>query len=457
MELGKEDIKLRIKNNTNLIVPITVLDGLSGDFANADNQNLVSWDLSSELFKLDKVTLALNTPQTKSFFPLNIDGLVNALNTMDVATFFADGTTVYATALKDESVKTAKMDFTSDKFIIGVNTAITGFSSSNQFKLPLVVSGTYNMTVDWGDGTSDIITTYNQAETLHTYPADGLYEIRILGTCAGWQFSFTSDRGKLTNIYNYGSLTITTDQTFYWCFSLTSITADDSPTIATTNLYRTFYNCLSLTSINLSEWDVSSVTTLEGFFTLCTSLTTIDVSSWDVTSCLDFTSMFNACTTLTTIDLSSWDVSNATTFTQMFQNCPSLVSANIGGWDVGSVTSFVSMFASCDVYNEDIGSWTFGVNTSISSMLSDCDDFDQDLSGWDSTLITSATNFMFNANGLSTVNYDALLLAWDGQAPPNAITIDFGGSTYTNGSPSDTARANLIATYGWTISDGGGV
>ena len=90
-------------------------------------------------------------------------------------------------------------------------------------------------------------------------------------------------------------------------------------------------------------------------------------------------------------------------------------------------------------------------------MLDNCDAFDQDLSAWDSTKITVGTSFMANANGLSTANYDALLLAWDGQAPPNPISINFGGSTFTTGSPSDTARANLIATYSWIITDGGGV
>ena len=44
---------------------------------------------------------------------------------------------------------------------------------------PLRPDGSYNFKVYWGDGTSDIITTYNQAETLHQYASTGIYEIRI--------------------------------------------------------------------------------------------------------------------------------------------------------------------------------------------------------------------------------------------------------------------------------------
>jgi hypothetical protein len=53
---------------------------------------------------------------------------------------------------------------------------------------PLNSNGSYNFKVYWGDGTSDIITTYNQAETLHQYPSTGIYEIRIGGEIINWQY-----------------------------------------------------------------------------------------------------------------------------------------------------------------------------------------------------------------------------------------------------------------------------
>jgi len=51
-------------------------------------------------------------------------------------------------------------------FIMSVKTDNTsaGSTTATQFKLPLPASGTYNFSVDWGDGNSDTITVYNQAQ-----------------------------------------------------------------------------------------------------------------------------------------------------------------------------------------------------------------------------------------------------------------------------------------------------
>ena len=57
---------------------------------------------------------------------------------------------------------------TGKPFITVWNTTKPGSSGNNQIKLPLRSSGTYLFLVDWGDGTDDIITSWNQAEVVHT-------------------------------------------------------------------------------------------------------------------------------------------------------------------------------------------------------------------------------------------------------------------------------------------------
>ena len=52
-------------------------------------------------------------------------------------------------------------------------------------QLPLPSGQTYNFVVDWGDGNSDIITAYDQAETLHTYSSAFTGQITITGKCGG--------------------------------------------------------------------------------------------------------------------------------------------------------------------------------------------------------------------------------------------------------------------------------
>lgn len=61
----------------------------------------------------------------------------------------------------------------------------SGSSASNQVKLPLIDVGTYNFVVNWGDGNQDTITSWNQAETTHTYTSTGDYVITITGVLTG--------------------------------------------------------------------------------------------------------------------------------------------------------------------------------------------------------------------------------------------------------------------------------
>ena len=63
---------------------------------------------------------------------------------------------------------------------------------------------------------------------------------------------------------------------------------------------------------------------------------------------------------------------------------------------------------------------------------------------------------MFQGGGLSTANYDALLVGWEGQAHNNGVNFHAGSSTYTLLSAADTARTNLITDL-WSITDGGGI
>ena len=59
---------------------------------------------------------------------------------------------------------------------------------------------------------------------------------------------------------------------------------------------------------------------------------------------------------------------------------------------------------------------------------------------------------MFRGVTLSTTNYDALLQGWNAQTLHTGVYFNGGNSKYCAGKP---ARANMISTYGWVITDGG--
>ena len=112
------------------------------------------------------------------------------------------------------------------------------------------------------------------------------------------------------------------------------------------------------------------------------------------------------------------------------------------------------MFFGATIFNQSIGTWAMSSATNISGMFGAATAFNQDISGWDVRNVTIADNF-FNLSGLSTENYDLVLVLWDSNTPvASSLAIDFGTSQYSSGTP-ETARTNLISTHGWTITDGG--
>jgi surface protein len=171
------------------------------------------------------------------------------------------------------------------------------------------------------------------------------------------------------------------------------------------------------------------------------------------------TQMFYGCTGFNQ-PIGSWDLSNVTTIQDMFRYA-NVFDQDIGAWDVSNVTTMYALFyPGPSLFNNggssSIGNWNTSKVTNIDYMLYNADAFDQDLSNWIVTgLTSSASNFMRNANGLSTTNYDRTLSGWSSQLLNNSISINFGGSQYSTAT--GLAYRNALVASGWTITDGGAV
>lgn len=348
-------------------------------------------------------------------------------------------------------------------------------SASNTFVLPLVDDGTIDIEVDWGDSSTDTITAYDQTEVTHVYSATGTYTIKMSGTIRGFQVNNSGDKLKILNISKWGDFNFTLPYTFYGCENLTS-DATDSPTISTTNLQYTFLICTNLEG-GLSAWDVSSVTNMFGFlngcqafnddlslwqvgettsmrdmFATCLSFEGTGLSNWDVSKCENMDGMFNGATDFSE-DIGSWDTGECLTFYNMFRS-PCKFNKDIGSWDTAKIQTIGAMFYWNTFFNQDIGNWDLGSCTNMWGAFNYATTFDQDLGGWDIADVTELTNFL-RGGTLSTANYDALLLGWDAQSVQSGLNFHAGSSTYTGGGAVATARANLISSDSWTITDGG--
>lgn len=399
----------------------------------------------------------------------------------------------------------AVIAFAKPAFITTWDTRITGgtggtnASAENQVKLPLVPDGTYNFTVNWGDGTTDLITSYDQAERTHTYDTPGIYQISIRGLIKGFSFLYYDDsfaggddHNKLISINQWGTLILNTPSVnwayFQGCYSLTIVDAPDTPDLSqTTSLGAMFETCPNLTEItNFANWDVSNITILAYMFENQWQANTTfnsDCSTWDVSNVTWFAGMFNNMQAFNQ-DLGNWDMSSATNISFMFSgsgfnnggspsinnwNLSNNVSLNstfrstpfnqpIGNWDVRKVTDLRGTFRSCS-FNQDISGWQLDSWNYAPDTFLACP-FNYDISEWNFSKVINMSRFL-NSGSFSTANYDKLLLALAA-----APTLSFNayistGPKYTTDGTGNietdpaAARQYIIDTWNWSISDGG--
>ncbi len=166
------------------------------------------------------------------------------------------------------------------EFRFTVKTDNAGTSNNDQFTLPLDSSfSSITAKVDWGDGNTDDITTYNQSEVTHTYSSAGTYTIKITNALKGWKFDNGGDKLKMLDIQNWGVLDINTTKTFNGCDNLTQ-SATDAPTITTTSLASCFKDTGGFNGA-VGNWDVSTVNTMAQMFRNTTAFNQ-DLSSWNI-------------------------------------------------------------------------------------------------------------------------------------------------------------------------------
>ena len=340
---------------------------------------------------------------------------------------------------------------------------ILGITSDTDgtFTLPLQ-NATTTITVDWGDASSDEITTYNAAALTHTYASTSTnYDITISGQFGGINFNNGGDKVRLRNIQNWGSTVWSTcANAFYGCTAMT-ITATDTPdTSAVTSFYFVFRSCTSLTSFPLTGWDtslgqdmtavcfgctgitsmtltgldLSSVTTMNSFASGCTNLVTFSLSGCDTSSvtifqqlllsCSSLTSftkpssmaaaqsfsqMFYGCSVLTTIDLSGLITANVNTFYRFARDCSALTTVNLTGGTYTGVTSYYEAFRSCtSLVTLDMTNMVTSTTSDLGIMIYGCTNLTTvTTTGWVTTGVTDVNNFMVSCTSMNSIGIDS--------------------------------------------------
>ncbi len=414
------------------------------DGASQFNQDLGNWNVSG-------VTNMTNMFRNTSLSRTNYDsiltgwtGWIGGVPTKSVKSNvpFSVGTTKYTVGIDAESARnyltTTKSWTITDGG--GYNPFISTWylSSPDTISLPLVSNGTYNFTVNWGDGTSNTITSFFSGNKTHNYSSGGIKTITIDGVINGWSFGFgvDSNRLKLRSIEQWGVLKLGNNgANFFNCDNLNLSGVTDTLNLTgINNLSYMFRECNSLTSINnVNNWNVSGVTNMSYMFYGARN--------------------FNQ-------PLSGWNVSNVTDMSLMFYNANQF-NQPLNNWNVSKVNNMRSMFTST-LFNQPLNNWNVGNVTDMNYMFA-YTPFNQDLGNWNVSGVTNMSG-MFLDTSLSTSNYNSILTGWTGwiggiptKSVKSNVPFSVGTTKYSLGTDAQNARSYLTTTKTWTITDGGGI
>ena len=271
------------------------------------------------------------------------------------------------------------------------------------------------------------------------------------------------------NISNWNTSSVTTMQTMFRYARAFNQNIGNWRTGNVTDMSYMFDGASSFNQ-NIGVWNVQNVTNMSGMFQSTSNFNQY-IGGWNTQNVTDMNSMFRSAISFNQ-NINSWNTSNVTDMTMMFYYAN--FNQDISSWDTGNVQRMAYMFGHNNQFNQPIGSWNMSRVTDISSMFYGASNFNQDLSNWDTSNISDMhrtfgySNFnqdigswnissltdaseMFVGVTLSTTNYDALLIGWQGQTHNNNVVFSGGNSQYCAG---ETAITDLIAD-GWTITDGG--
>ena len=307
--------------------------------------------------------------------------------------------------------------------------------------ITLPVSGTgLNITVDWGDGTEETITTEFPT---HTYAKAGVYEIAVAGNCPVWGYSGANKPNEKYSTYNnylisvkqFGELSATrygfsycsnlievsgenlvTEKTFenitnmslmfFNCYQMTKLDVSNFNTENVNNMMYMFYSCASMTDLNISNFDTSKVTTMTGMFDGCVKLNSLDVSRFDTSNVTNMARMFESCRALARLDVSNFNTSRVNTMEMMFFSCDNLTQLDVSNFDTSNVENMEGMFGRCaSLESIDVTKFNTSKTISIAGMFDNCKKLSSiDVSSFNTLNVIAMVQMFSSCSGLTSLN-----------------------------------------------------
>jgi surface protein len=323
-------------------------------------------------------------------------------------------------------------------------TTWTTTSDGESITLPLYNGGSYNFTVDWGDGQSGTVTTWDDPARTHAYATAGTHTVTISGTIVGWSFNNGGDRNKIVGISKWGHFNPGNGGgAFRGCENL-DITATDAPDLTgVTNLKEMFNDARKLTTPNFSNWNTASVRNMEGMFRGATAFNG-DVTTWDTANVTGMREMFaNAKAFNQAIGV--WNTANVTGMDGMFRGAEAFnqpLATNGSIWNTAKVTTMREMFSNARAFNQDLNTWVTSsvAGNGMEGMFRGATAFNGNVTTWDTAKVTTMREMFADAKA-----FNQAIGVWNTANVTNMEGM-FRGATAFNGNVTtwDTAKVTTM-------------
>lgn len=260
--------------------------------------------------------------------------------------------------------------------------------------IPLKSGFTYNMTVNWGDGTPEQeILSNSSPNRSHIYAEPGIYTITISGSCPSIGHGDRSMIEKLLEVENLGDVGWTDlASAFYGAKNLTLVFGGNTSQVTTmAGMFESATEAIPDTS----QWDTSRVTNMNSMFFMAKKANP-DTSKWNVGNVREMHYMFSY-TEMANPDVKDWDISNVTGMAGMFSNAKK-AQPETGKWDTSKVETMASMFDTATVANPDVGQWNTSNVKNMASMFAYAPNAYPDVSEWDTSKVTDFSNMFSYTN-----------------------------------------------------------
>ncbi|WP_111707128.1 BspA family leucine-rich repeat surface protein [Lutibacter citreus] len=420
---------LNLEVNATDIPDLSLVTDMSNMFngATSFNEDIGSWNVSS-------ITNMSNMFNGVTLSTANYEKLLYGWSSQTVKpnVNFHGGNSKYCNAKSARDI----LDFNNGWTITdgGENCAGTEFittwrtTAANETITIPTGEGTFNYTIDWGDGN---INTNQNTNTTHTYGTAGLHTVKITGDFPHLKFNGLGDKDKILSVDQWGTQKWGSMQASFGGCSNLEVNAIDAPDLSLVTDMSFMFSGATSFNQNIGFWDVSSVTDMSGIFGFAT-LFNQDIGSWDVSNVTNMNFMFFSAISFNQ-DISAWDVSGATDMSYMFA-LAILFNKDIGSWDVSNVINMSVMFYNATSFNQDIGSWDVGSVTNMSLMFYDFTSYDEDIGPWNKS---SEENMLYNS-----ASFNDYIDNWDLNSVKDMLLI-FKSPTFFNQDIGDWDVSNV--------------